>query len=647
MLSYSCPLFHQLADFKFASYFSKKIITFKLKKNKGFSMGLMTSMRERMHVVLWALLAMFLLSMTIGGLVGGANIIDQLIGRVNPQTTIAQINNKNISPDVYNNLVNQQVENARSSGRPINDFILQRARDTAWDNLIQDVLVTQEVERLGITATDEEVIFHLKNNPPPFLQQNPSFQTNNIFDIKKYRQALATPQGNEWGPIESFMKNTYIPNFKLQKIVDESIIISDLDIKEEFIKRNLKYTISTVHVTPSRVSKQDTKPTNEEISSRYLETKNEYKHDGLRSIRYVLWKKEPSNSDTTNTQNLAKELYNRAQSGEDFSSLANEYSMDPGNEGTKGGDLGWFKKGRMVKEFEKAAFASKKDKILPPITSDFGFHIIYVKDSRVDANGVKEVLASHILLKIDTSPTTLSNLKRDVTLFSYDAQDNSFETALSNHGLSSKVQDKLNINDYSVVGVGGLRSAVRFAFNNKLNDVSDILENDQYFVICKIEKITLPGFKPISDVEKQIEISLNQEKIKAATLDVTNDFLITLSSPNMSISKMLSPEEGVDVIKEDIKTLSQGFTSIGKSNQITGAVLNSEIGDLLGPLETSKGYSLVQVLKIADFDSVEYVIQRDIIKNSLFTRRQNQYFQAWLNDLKKNSDIIDNRKYYF
>ena len=104
-------------------------------------MALMTSMREKMHVVLWMLLFMFLLSMTIGGLVGGANILDQLIGRVNPQTTIAQINEVNISPDRFNNLVNQQIESARTSGRQINDFVLQRARHTAWDNLIQDVLV--------------------------------------------------------------------------------------------------------------------------------------------------------------------------------------------------------------------------------------------------------------------------------------------------------------------------------------------------------------------------------------------------------------------------------------------------------------------------------------------------------------------------
>ena len=61
-------------------------------------MALMTSMRERMHVVLWALLALFLLSMTIGGLVGGANIIDQLLGRVNPAEAIGSVNGDKITP---------------------------------------------------------------------------------------------------------------------------------------------------------------------------------------------------------------------------------------------------------------------------------------------------------------------------------------------------------------------------------------------------------------------------------------------------------------------------------------------------------------------------------------------------------------------
>ena len=610
-------------------------------------MALMTSMRERMHVVLWALLAMFLLSMTIGGLVGGANILDQLVGRVNPQTTIAQINKVNISPDRFNNLVNQQVENARASGRSINDLILQRARSTAWDNLVQDVLVTQEVERLGISASNEEVIFHLKNNPPPFLQQNPNFQTDNKFDLNKYRQALNNPQGDEWAPIESFMKETYIPNFKLQKIVDESIVISKTDIKNEFIKRNIKYTISAAHVTSTKASKKNMQPSEKEIESKYKEEKEKYRHEELRSIQYVSWRKEPSKQDSASTINLAKDIYLRATSGESFSSLANEYSMDPGNQGTMGGDLGWFKKGQMVKQFEEAAFASKKNQIIKPVESNFGLHIIQVRDLKTNKDGEKEVLASHILLKTEVSSTSLSNLKRDATLFSYDAQDNGFKNAIKEHNLQEKDHHNIDSEDYSIPGIGGIRSAITFSFRNEKGDISDILENDDYYFICQLSSITPPGFKSLEQVKKDVERDLEKENLKSLALDKANDILIDLTGTKLTLEKMLAPEDGVELIKEDVKTLSQSFTSIGKNSRITGALLSSEIGEILGPLETNRGYAIIQIKALSDFDSTEYIVQKDLIRSSLFNRKQNQYFQNWLDDLKENADIVDNRKYYF
>ena len=206
-------------------------------------MALMTAMRERMHIVLWVLLAMFLLSMTMGGLVGGANIIDQLFGNIDPSTTIAQINGEKIAPNRFNALVNQQLETIRSRNQEINDNEINRARETAWDNLLQDILVSQEVERLGISASDEEVLFYLEKSPPPFLTQNPSFQTDGRFDSEKFRQALSNPQGDEWAPIEAFMKNTYIPNFKLQKMLDESLVVTESEMINEFTKNNINFVI--------------------------------------------------------------------------------------------------------------------------------------------------------------------------------------------------------------------------------------------------------------------------------------------------------------------------------------------------------------------------------------------------------------------
>ena len=108
-------------------------------------------------------------------------------------------------------------------------------------------------------------MFHLENNPPPFLTQNPNFQTEGVFDKEKYLQALANPQGNEWAPIESFMQETYIPNYKLQKMIDESIIITQEDIVNEYIKRNIKYTVTGAHVTEAKVSKDESKASIDEL----------------------------------------------------------------------------------------------------------------------------------------------------------------------------------------------------------------------------------------------------------------------------------------------------------------------------------------------------------------------------------------------
>ena len=611
-------------------------------------MALMTSMREKMHVVLWALLALFLLSMTVGGLVGGANIIDQLIGNTNPQTTIAKINGEIISPSQFNSLVNQQLANIKSTGQNVNDFQINQARNRTWDNMLQDILVTQEVKKLGIRASNEEVIYHLENQPPTFLQQNPTFQTEGKFDLNKYLNALANPAGDEWVPIEQFMKNTYIPNFKLQKLIDESIIISEDEVTTEFKNTNIDYTLTALHITSAIVSKEESEPTQDEIIERYNQIKSdEYKHNELRNLSYVSWKKEPSNQDSIDAIELAKELIQKAKSGEEFASLANKYTMDPSNQGTKGGDLGWFKKGRMVKPFEEAAFQANKNQIIGPILSRFGYHVIYVRDKRVDSKGDNEILASHILIKVDISPSTLSSLKRNATLFSYDAMDNGFFSAAKDSNINISKAIKLSADDLTIKGLGSLRSAVRFAFNNKINSVSEILENDQYFVLCALDSIIPEGFRAIDEVEEQIKTILKNEKAKMAALDETNKLLIDISSGVKKLSDLVKSEKGLDGFINETKKLSQGFTSIGRNNHVVGAVSVASIGKIIGPIETNQGYAILQVHSKSDFDSTAFAAQRDQIQKNLFSKKQSQYFQAWISNLKDEAEIIDNRNFYF
>ena len=608
-------------------------------------MGLMTTLRTRMTVVLWALLVLFLLSMSIGGLVGGANIIDQLVGRVDPTRVIARINDQDISPDYFNNLVNQQINQFKSSGQTVNESMYERARGAAWTNLVQEVLVSGEIKRLGLEATDEEIIFHLRENPPPFLQSNPTFQTDGKFDSQKYLSALASPQGDEWTPIENWMRTSYIPNLKLTQFLNENVLVTDQDVKDDFIKKNVKYTVDAIHVTYDKAPKDKTEPSETELTDEYRNSLSDFKHDELRNVSYVYWKKSPSKQDSLNNGYLVSDIMERAKAGENFADLANEYTQDPSGQ-EKGGDLGWFGKGQMVKPFEEAAFKASKGSIIGPIVSRFGSHIINVRDKKSE-NGKEQVLASHILLKVEASPSTLSELRRVATLFSYDAQDSGFTVAANSNKLSIMNNENLDRGSSRLRTVGSMRGGVRFAFNNKAGSVSDVMENDQYYAVFNVDSLIEEGHKSFESVKTQLVNKVRRKKQKEASRDIIDELVIDLNANEKTLSSIIESQKRFDNVKDESKTITEGFSSIGRSNFVTGALLRSSKNDLLGPLETNRGWALIHIKEIASIDSAEYEVQRESLKGSLRTKKQNQHLQAWLDELKDNAEIIDNRNYFY
>lgn len=109
----------------------------------------------------------------------------------------------------------------------------------------------------------------------------------------------------------------------------------------------------------------------------------------------------------TKAREQAEDILAQLKNGEDFASLARQYSLDPGS-AEAGGNLGWFGRGIMVKEFEEAAFSLAVGQISDIVQTDYGFHLLLLED-KVDKSdkSEEEVNVSHILISPETFQSVL------------------------------------------------------------------------------------------------------------------------------------------------------------------------------------------------------------------------------------------------
>jgi len=138
--------------------------------------------------------------------------------------------------------------------------------------------------------------------------------------------------------------------------------------------------------------------TPEEVRKQYDANVRQYTAPEERSAAHILIPVKPdaSDADKAAARKLADELYAKAKANPaKFGDLAKEFSKDPGS-AEQGGDLGNFGRGTMVKPFEDAVFAAKAGDLLPPVQSDFGWHVIKVTGARAERTQAFAEVAAQI-----------------------------------------------------------------------------------------------------------------------------------------------------------------------------------------------------------------------------------------------------------
>ena len=346
---------------------------------------------------------------------------------------VGKVNGEKITYEMYNNYIQNRLENLR--GRGSTDYnSIRRLHSEVWNEIVNQIIMAQEIKKRKITYTDRELLNYILNNPPQMIFQVPLFQEEGRFSFSKYQGFIRNPD-NFNNPqtaqllyyIEAQAKNI-LPYMKFQDTLTGSVIIPESHIRDQWYQENEKRSIHWTLVSVSRFSDAIKNAEQEDIEAYYNEHKEDYRREEHRILEYVFFPLSTTSQDSAEVIERVEMLAQRAKNGEDFADLANGYSEDPGNDdqmgNRRGGDLGYFGRGSMVKAFEDVAFSLKPGEISDPFLSPFGYHIVKVDsikykedDSKAADKEIDQVRARHILLKLEPSSRTREALEERVNAF--------------------------------------------------------------------------------------------------------------------------------------------------------------------------------------------------------------------------------------
>jgi peptidyl-prolyl cis-trans isomerase SurA len=211
----------------------------------------------------------------------------------------------------------------------------------------------------------------------------------------------------------------------------------------------------------------------------------------------------------------AESLLERIQAGEDFAELARRNSEDPGS-AQLGGDLGWFRRGRMVKSFEDAAFALMDDEVSGVVESEFGFHIIKVERSRAGERRGRHILIIPDMTDADLARTRV--LGAEVVA--------SAKAGVPMHDLAVEHADPAAPDSLTVPfdQISELPPGYEAIQNAAVGDVVGPVEyknsqGETRLAVIKIREIREAGAYTFEDVRAQLADQLKRQKQIAAILE--------------------------------------------------------------------------------------------------------------------------------
>jgi len=585
-------------------------------------MGVMEKMRNSTSSILWILIFSF-------GILWVLADVDFFGGLTGQPTNMGAVNGEVISFEEYNQRVSyyteryNQQQNATMTAETRSSLEQQ-----AWNDLVASKLMQQKMDELGISVTDRELIDMVTGeNPAPFIRQQFQREDGTI-DRVALQAAIDAPENSEiWITIEQQLRNERRQQ-KMNNFIGSGMRVSDLDVRNQYIKNNSFADIEFVRFPYSEVSDEEITATEEELRQYLADHPDQFKRSETYRFRYVSWDIQPTAEDTANTVRDLEEIRDRwTQAENDSLFFERNQSATPYQ--------GSFVETDDVRDAYRPVLDLDVGEISEVMMIDGDPHLLKKIDER---NG--EIKFAAFSYTIVADPVgTIDRLAESARDFEFYASDEGFMEEAERRDYNVQTATATKGNPF-IPGLGQSQQTLLELENMSENEISEPIELDDKFVVVQLLETIPEGTRPFDEVRSQIESIVQNNKRIAAMMERVRQ----LHGESSSLEELAEMSEKEIRSAEDLRMGANTIPGAGREPAIIGHAFSLEPGQQSAPIE---GESAVFVLRVNERDMANAddmtQSERTQIKNQLEQQKFVSFNQDFIDQLKEDATIRDNR----
>jgi len=548
----------------------------------------------------------------------------------------------------YEVLLSQYRQILQGQVTPEQTSFLQRQ---ALQGVIENKILAAEARRVGLKVTDKELQESILAIPI-LKDENGRFIGTDLYKRTVRRFDYLSIEDFEGSLRESFLIQ------KLQDVLNASVFVTANEVEQAYRDQVERAKIRYITLPDSGFA-SDVQISQEDLESYYEAQKADYSLPEQRVARYLLVDNvllrntlEITDEDIQNYYNANPEQFSqeeqvharhillrtdsrseeearqqmaaiRAQieGGRDFAEVARESSEDPGS-GARGGDLGLFPRGRMVPEFEEAAFSAELNQLVGPITSPFGVHLLEVTERRPAGQQpldevrprVQQILVSERLGAVseERAQDVLAKLKEAADT----PAEERFQQIADELPYASLNETVPFTRGDLIPGIGRSEEFAEAAFALEEGGTSEPVKVPRGWAILQLKEIKAPRLQELAEVEPQVRQAVRAQKQKelaAARMEearaaVTAGKSLDEVAGELSLTVQESNEFG----------RTGGVAGLGDSGtEVAAQALTLEVGQVGPVVQGDQGATLFQVTERKSWDPQEFEGRKEEIENGV------------------------------